>query len=77
MREQIQILTVEKDDGDGLITTFSDGTTAGYVAEELLELRPKRELTEVGHEKVTKLQKAKIENIAGANNMGRTIKTRG
>jgi hypothetical protein len=46
MREQIQILTVEKDNGDGLITTFSDGTRAGYVAEELLELRPKRELTE-------------------------------
>ena len=46
MREQIQILTVEKDNGDGLITTYSDGTRAGYVAEELLELRPKRELTE-------------------------------
>ena len=46
MPEPIQILTVEKDDGDGLITTFSDGTTAGYVAEELLELRPKREMTE-------------------------------
>jgi hypothetical protein len=42
----IQILTVEKDDGDGLITTFSDGTTAGFVAEELLELRPNRELTD-------------------------------
>ena len=28
MREEIQILTVEKDDGDGLIATFSDGTTA-------------------------------------------------
>jgi hypothetical protein len=76
MREQIKILTVEKDDGDGLITTFSDGTTAGYVAEELLELRPKRELTEVGQEKVAEWQKAKIENIAGENNMGRTIKTR-
>jgi hypothetical protein len=46
MSEDIQILTVEKDDGDGLITTFSDGTTAGFVAEELLELRPNRELTE-------------------------------
>jgi hypothetical protein len=53
MPEPIQILTVEKDDGDGLITTFSDGTTAGYVAEELLELRPKRELTEDSHEKVS------------------------
>jgi hypothetical protein len=45
MHEEIQILTVEKDDGDGMITTFSDGTTAGYVAEELLKLRPIRELT--------------------------------
>jgi hypothetical protein len=52
MPEAIQILTVEKDDGDGLITTFSDGTTAGYVAEELLELRPKRELTVDSQEKL-------------------------
>lgn len=59
MREQIQILTVEKDDGDGLIATFSDGTTAGYVAEELLELRPKRELTEVGKERSAKRKKPK------------------
>lgn len=51
MSDQIQILTVEKDDGDGLITTFSDGTTAGYVAEELLGLRPQRELTEDSEEK--------------------------
>jgi hypothetical protein len=59
MREEIQILTVEKDDGDGLIATFSDGTTAGYVAEELLELRPNRELTKVGHEKVNHGKKPK------------------
>ena len=52
MPEAIQILTVEKDDGDGLITTFSDRTTAGYVAEELLELRPKRELTVDSQEKL-------------------------
>jgi hypothetical protein len=55
MHDSTQILTVEKDDGDGLIATFTDGTTAGYVAEELLKLRPERELTdEVGHEKITK-----------------------
>ena len=52
MRGLIEILTVAKDDGDGVIATFSDGTTAGYVAEELLELRPKRELTEDSQEKV-------------------------
>jgi len=46
MPEQIEILTVEIDNGDGMIATFSDGTTAGYVAEELLKLRPKRERTE-------------------------------
>jgi hypothetical protein len=59
MPEAIQILTVEKDDGDGLITTFSDGTTAGYVAEELLELRPKRELTEDSQEKLNNDERPK------------------
>jgi hypothetical protein len=43
MAEPVQILTVERDGEDGLIVTFSDGTIAGYVAEELLELRPHRE----------------------------------
>ena len=43
MAEPIQILTVERDGGDGLLVTFSDGTIAGYVTEELLELRPFRE----------------------------------
>ena len=40
----IRILSVEQDDIDGLIVTFSDGTMGAYVAEELLELRPYREL---------------------------------
>jgi hypothetical protein len=48
MAEPIEILTVERDGDDGLIVTFSDGTTAGYVTEELLELRPFREPTAVG-----------------------------
>jgi hypothetical protein len=43
MDEPIQILTVERDGEDGLLVTFSDGTIDGYVAEELLELRPFRE----------------------------------
>ena len=43
MFEPIQILTAERDGEDGLLVTFSDGTIAGYVAEELLELRPFRE----------------------------------
>jgi hypothetical protein len=57
MREQIQILTVERDDGDGMITTFSDRTTAGYVAEELLEIRPVRELTEESQKEVNNDEK--------------------
>ena len=40
----IRILTVERDD-DGLVITFSDGTTAGYLVDELLDLRPHRLLT--------------------------------
>lgn len=43
----IGILAVERDGDDGVIATFSDGTTAGYLAEELLELRPHREPIEV------------------------------
>jgi len=43
MSETILILNVEKDGEDGLIVTFSDGTIAGYVVEELLLLRPIRE----------------------------------
>ncbi len=46
MTEPTRILSAQRDDGDGLIVTFSDGTTAGYVAEELLELRPYRESVE-------------------------------
>ena len=42
----VQIFHVERDASDGIIVTFSDGTIAGYVVEELLELRPFREPTE-------------------------------
>jgi hypothetical protein len=50
MRNLIQILTVEQE-ADGVVVTYSDGTTAGYVVEELLELRPHREPTETAHSK--------------------------
>jgi hypothetical protein len=43
MSGEIHILEVEQDGEDGLIVTFSDGTTCGYVVEELLDLRPIRE----------------------------------
>jgi hypothetical protein len=43
MANSVTILDVEKDGEDGVIVTFSDGTTGGYVAEELLFLRPVRE----------------------------------
>jgi len=46
MTDRTTILKVERDCDDGLIVTFSDGTRAGYVAEELLHLRPRREPVE-------------------------------
>jgi hypothetical protein len=46
MDAHLRILMVEKDGEDGLIVTFSDGTITGYVAEELLLLRPCRERAE-------------------------------
>ena len=46
MIDEIRILQVELDGVDGVVVTFSDGTSGGYVVEELLELRPVRERTE-------------------------------
>lgn len=43
MSSEIEIVHVEKEEPDGLIVTFSDGTVGAYVVEELLELRPHRE----------------------------------
>lgn len=56
MPNSIRILTTERDGDDGLIVTFSDGTTGAYVIEELLELRPFRERAKTkkgkdGHQK--------------------------
>ena len=45
MSGTIQILTVERDGDDGLVVAFSDGTSAGYLSDELLELGPHREPT--------------------------------
>lgn len=42
MHNPLEILAVEQDGRDGVIVRFSDGTAAGYVVEELLNLRPKR-----------------------------------
>jgi hypothetical protein len=39
----VKILNAEKDGEDGVLVRFSDGTITGYVAEELLALRPIRE----------------------------------
>ena len=44
MTKDIKILKVEKDGEDGVLVTFSDGTLAGYVVDELLLLRPIREV---------------------------------
>jgi hypothetical protein len=35
MKKEIHLLAVELDGKDGLVVTFSDGTTGGYVIEEL------------------------------------------
>lgn len=42
MESEIGILSVEQDGDSGVLVKFSDGTTAGYLVEELLELRPAR-----------------------------------
>jgi hypothetical protein len=52
MADPIRILNVEREDVDGLIVTFSDGTTNGYITEELLELKPCREPIESKHQTV-------------------------
>jgi hypothetical protein len=44
IRNGILISSVEKDGEDGVIVAFSDGTMGAYVVEELLELRPCRQL---------------------------------
>ena len=44
MDKGITILKVEFDGEDGLIVAFSDGTTARFVVEELLLLKPIREV---------------------------------
>jgi hypothetical protein len=42
-RQGMRIQNAELERDDGLMVTFSDGTTAGYVVEELLDLKPHRE----------------------------------
>ena len=42
MENVLEIVGVDREDGDGVIVEFSDGTTARYTVEELIELRPVR-----------------------------------
>jgi hypothetical protein len=57
MNGEIHMLAVELDGSDGLVVTFSDGTTGGYVIEELLGLRPVRERLKINRlPKVPKLK---------------------
>lgn len=58
MKDEVQVLAVELDGNDGLVVTFSDGTTDGYVAEELLELRPYRERRKI--KKTQNVPRAKV-----------------
>jgi hypothetical protein len=57
----IRILTTEHDGDDGLIVTFSDGTTGGYVIEELLALRPMRERSKTKPIKTTKKRNGELK----------------
>jgi hypothetical protein len=59
MNNEIHLLAVELDGQDGLIAKFSDGTTGGYVVEELLELRPVRERVKI--KKIQNALKAKVQ----------------
>ena len=40
----IEIVDIEIVQGCGITVTFSDGTFANYVADDLLDLRPHREI---------------------------------
>ena len=51
MKAPISILSVEQGEDYGITLTFSDRTIARYAVEELLELRPHREVS------VTKVEK--------------------
>ena len=55
MATKIQTLAVELDGDDGIMVTFSDRTTGGYVIEELLHLRPLREPVRIKKTPVTRL----------------------
>jgi len=57
----IRILTTEPDGDDGLIVTFSDGTTGAYVVEELLALRPIRERSKTKTSETTSKGNGKLK----------------
>jgi hypothetical protein len=67
MDDPITILTVEMEAPDGLILTFSDGTTAAYLVEEMLELRPHREPTEAPQRIVEERPRPHLSLVKGFN----------
>lgn len=62
MEAKIKVLAVELDGTDGILATFSDGTTAGYVIEELLDLRPVRERARIEEKNATAARRTVAEN---------------
>jgi hypothetical protein len=46
----IHVVGVEKGGEGGVVVTYSDGTVAGYIVEELLLLRPIRETIKVSQD---------------------------
>ena len=61
MAEEIQILTTEPDGDDGLILTFTGGTTSAYVVEERPELRPLREGSTTKRIKMTQKRNGELK----------------
>lgn len=60
----IQIHRVEQDGKDGVFVTFSDGTAAGYIVEELLALRPAESDNPKNHRQGNQIYKS--PNLKGA-----------
>jgi len=47
MKTLVTIRNAELEEDYCIVVAFSDGTTAAYSVEELLELRPYREMTDI------------------------------
>ena len=46
VQEELSIVAVDRHDGDQIFVSFSDGTSAFYTVQQLVELAPNRTLEE-------------------------------